>query len=194
LLKKWLAAQALFQVHLPRPKHIDYAHFYVTKVNKIHQADLMYLPHDTVYGNTYKYVLNVIDIASEYKASRPLKTKKASEVAEMFKDIYKKGALKYPEELHVDNGTEFKSSVDKLMKEHNVVVKRVTTKYHHKFTAFVESFNGILAPLLFKIQDAQELNDPLKDSKTWVKYLHKMVANLNNKKLDRIKTTPSKAA
>ena len=57
------------------------------------------------------------------------------------------------------------------MKEHSVNIKRVTTKYHHKFTAFVENFNGILAPLLFKIQDVQELNDPSKDSSTWVKYL-----------------------
>ena len=104
VVKAWLAKQAIWQVHLPRPKHIDYAHFYVTKVNKIHQADLLYLPHDKVYQNTYKYVLNVVDIASGYKVSRPLRTKKASEVEEMFKDIYKKGPLRYPEELHVDNG------------------------------------------------------------------------------------------
>jgi len=189
----WLAKQALWQVHLSRPKHIDYAHFYVTKVNKIHQADLLYLPHDKLYGNVYKYVLNVIDVASGYKASRPLKTKKASEVAERFKDIYKKGPLRYPEELHVDNGTEFKSDVDKLMKEHSVKVKRVTTKYHHKFTAFVENFNGVLAPLLFKIQDAQELNDPSKDSKMWVKYLYKTVSSLNSRKLKRLGMTPAKA-
>lgn len=197
----WLSRQALWQVHLPRPKRIDYAHFYVTKVNKIHQADLLYLPHDKVYQNTYKYVLNVIDVASGFKATRPLKTKKASEVAEMFADIYasgapsgyKKGPLKYPAELHVDGGTEFKSSVEKLMGEHNVGVKRVTTKYHHKFTAFVENFNKTLAERLFKVQDAQELNDPSKDSKTWVKHLYKTVTKLNNSKLDRIDMTPAKA-
>ena len=114
-VKLWLSKQALWQVHLPRPKRIDYAHFYMIKVNMIHQADLLYLPHDQMYQTTYKYVLNVIDIASGNKASRPLKTKKASEVAEMFADIYKKGPLKYPEELHVDGGTEFKSNVDELM-------------------------------------------------------------------------------
>ena len=47
----------------------------------------------------YKYALQVIDVASRFKVSRPLKTKKASEVAEMFKDIYKKGPLQYPGEL-----------------------------------------------------------------------------------------------
>ena len=192
-VKVWLANQALWQVHLPKPKRIDYAHFYVTKVNMIHQADLLYLPHDKVYQSTYKYVLNVIDIASGYKASRPLRTKKASEVAEMFADIYKRGPLKYPEELHVDGGTEFKSQVDKLMGEHSVEVKRVTTKYHHNFTAFVENFNKTLAERLFKIQDAQELNDPTKDSKTWIRHLYKLVTKLNNTKLDRIGMTPAKA-
>ena len=119
-VKLWLAKQALWQVHLPPPKKVDHPHFYVTKVNQMHQADLMYLPHDKVYQNTYKYTIQVIDVASRYKVSRPLKTKKASEVADMLRDIYKKGPLRYPKELHVDNGTEFKADVLKLMKEKDV--------------------------------------------------------------------------
>ena len=193
VVQTWLFKQALFQVHLPRPKHIEHPHFQVTKVNKIHQADLMYLPHDKVYQTTYKYVLNVIDIASGYKASRPLKTKKASEIAEMFRDIYKKGPLQWPQELDIDGGSEFKSDVDKLMKEHNVIIKRVTTKYRHTFTAFAENFNKTLAQRLFKVQDAQELNDPTQDSKTWVKHLQKIIMKMNNSKLDRIGMSPAKA-
>ena len=191
-VKEWLARQTLWQIHLPRPKRIDYAHFYVTKPNQLHQADLLFLPHDKVYQNTYKYTLNVIDVASGYKASRPLRTKQASEVVDMFKDIYKKGPLRYPEKLHVDSGTEFKGAVLKLMKERNVPVKSVVTKYHHSFTAFVENFNKILAEKLFKIQDAQELFSG-KDSKTWVKYLNKIVSRLNSTKLKRTDMTPAKA-
>ena len=134
----------------------------------MHQADLLFLPHDKVYQNTYKYTLNVIDVASRYKASRPLKTKKASEVAEIFKEIYKKGTLKYPKDLHVDNGTEFKAGVLKLMKENDVDVVSATAKYHHNFTAFIERFKT-LAERLFKAQDAHELQNPTKDSKIWVK-------------------------
>ena len=126
-VKAWLEKQALWQVHKPAPKHIDHPHYYVTEVNRVHQADLLYIAHDKVYQNTYKYTLNVIDVASRYKASRPLKTKKASEVAEMFKEIYKKGPLKYPKELHVNNGTEFKAGVLKLMKERDVKVVSATT-------------------------------------------------------------------
>ena len=159
----------------------------------MHQADLLYLPHDKVYQNTYKYTLQVIDVASRYKASRPLRTKKASEVADMLKDIYKKGPLRYPKELHVDNGTEFKADVLKLMQEHDVKMVSVTTKYHHNFTAFVERFNKTLAERLFKPQDAQELQNPTKDSKIWVKYLQKAVNRLNSEKTRMLGMTPAKA-
>ena len=180
-------------MHVPPPKRVDHPHFYVTKVNQMHQADLMYLPHDKVYQNTYKYTLQVIDVASRFKVSRPLKTKKASEVANMLKDAYKKGPLKYPKELHVDNGTEFKADVLKLMKEHDVKVVSATTKYHHNFTAFVERFNKILGERLFKAQDAQELQNPTKDSKIWVKYLQKAVSKLNSEKTRMLGMTPAKA-
>ena len=159
----------------------------------MHQADLLYLPHDKVYQNTYKYTLNVIDVASRYKASRPLKTKKASEVAEMLQDIYKKGPLRYPKEFHVDNGTEFKADVLKLMKTHDVKVVSATTKYHHNFTAFVERFNKTLAERLFKAQDAQELQNPTKYSRIWVKYLQKAVTRLNSEKTRMLGMTPAKA-
>ena len=192
-VKTWLAKQALWQVHIPPPKKIDHPHFYVTNVNQIHQADLLYLPHDKVYQNIYKYTLQVIDVASRFKASRPLKTKKASEVADMLKDVYRKGSLKYPKELHVDNGTEFKADVLKLMKEHDVKVISATTKYHHNFTAFVERFNKTLGERLFKAQDIQELQNPTKDSKIWVKYLKKAVSKLNNEKTRMIGMTPAKA-
>ena len=189
----WIANQALWQVHMPPPKKIDHPHFYVTEVNQMHQADLMYLPRDEVYRTTYKYTLQVIDVASRYKVSRPLKTKKASEVAEMLKDAYKKGPLRWPTEFHVDNGTEFKVDVLKLMKEHDVKVISVTTKYHHNFTAFVERFNKTLGERLFKAQDAQELQNPTKDSKIWVKYLQKAVTRLNNEKTQMLGITPAKA-
>ena len=159
----------------------------------MHQADLLYLPHDKVYQNIYKYTLQVIDVASRYKASRPLKTKKASEVADMLKDVYKKESLKYPQELRVDNGTEFKADVLKLMKEKDVKVITVTTKYHHNFTAFVERFNKTLGERLFKAQDAQELQNPTKDSKIWVKYLQKAVTRLNSEKTRMLRMTPAKA-
>ena len=44
----------------------------------------------------------------------------------------------------------------------------IAMKYKHTHTAFVEALNKILAERLFKVQDAQELNDPEHVSATWV--------------------------
>ena len=74
-------------------------------VNQMHQADLLYLPDDN--QSTYKYALNVIDVASCLKASRPLKTRKASKVADALQDIYK-GPLRCQKEFRVD-GVRFKA-------------------------------------------------------------------------------------
>ena len=54
------------------------------------------------------------------------------------------------------------------------------TKYKYTHTAFVEALNKILAEQLFKVQDAQELNDPDKVSATWVKHLYGLVDKLND--------------
>ena len=54
------------------------------------------------------------------------------------------------------------------------------TKYKHTHTAFVKALNKILAERLFKVQDAQELNDPDVISATWVKHLYGLVDKLND--------------
>ena len=140
------------------------------------------MPGDKLYGNNYKYILSGIDVASSYKVAQHLKTKQAKEVAKMIKDIYKAGPLIYPNVFQCDNGSEFKSEVTKLLEKNNVEINRATTKYKHGHTAFVEALNNVLAVNLFKVQDAQELNDPEKVSSTWVKHLHKLVDRLNDTK------------
>ena len=80
-IKSWLAKQALWQVHIPPPKEIHHPHYDVTKPNEQHQFDLLYMPHNVFEGNTYKYILTGIDVASRYKFSRLLKTKKPTEMA-----------------------------------------------------------------------------------------------------------------
>ena len=67
------------------------------------------------------------------------------------------------------------------------------TKFKHTHTAFVEALNKILAERLFKVQDAQELNDPDKVSATWVKHLYGLVDELNDTETDMIGMKPSGA-
>ena len=170
-----------WQGHVPPPKETHHPHYDVTRPNEQYQFDLLYMPHNIFEGNTYKYILTGIDVASRHKVARPLRTKKSSEVAFVLEAIYKKsGVLKYPKAFQYDNGSEFKSKVTKLLEKYKVEVQRATTKYKHTHSAFVEAFIKELAKLLFKPMDAQELQDPEKVSTTWVKNLNKTVSKMNN--------------
>ena len=64
------------------------------------------------------------------------------------------------------------------------------TKYKHTHTAFIEALNKILAERLFKVQDAQELNDPEKVSSRWVKHLYELVDELNDTETEMIGMKP----
>ena len=159
----------------------------------MHQFDLLYVPSDTLYGNKYKYILAGIDAASRYKVMRPLRTKQARNVAEMIADIYKVRPLTYPSTFQCDNSSKFKGEVTKMLEKQEVKIKRVTTKYKHTHTAFVEALNKILVERLFKVQDAQELNDPEKVSSRWVKHLYGLVDELNNMETEMIGMKPKDA-
>ena len=192
-VKQWLSLQAFWQVHLPAPKSIDRPHYQVTTPNEMHQFDLLYMPSDTLYGNKYKYILAGIDAVSRYKVARPLKTKQARDVAEMIADIYKVGPLTYPKIFQCNNGSEFKGEVTKMLEKYEVKIRRATTKYAHTHTAFIEALNKILAERLFKVQDAQELNDPERVSSRWVKHLYGLVDELNDTETEMIGMKPKDA-
>ena len=81
-------------------------------------------------GNTYKYLLTGVDVASRYGVAKPLTTKKSSEVAFLLGAIHKKGGgFNYPEAFQCDNGSEFKGEVRELFEKYNVDIRRATTKY-----------------------------------------------------------------
>ena len=159
----------------------------------MHQFDLLYMPSDSLYGSKYKYILAGIDAASRYKVTRPLRTKQAHDVAEKIADIYKVGPLTYPKIFQCDNGSEFKGDVTKMLEKNEVKIQRVMTKYKHTHTAFVEALNKIFAERLFKVQDAQELNDPEKVSSRWVKHLYGLVDELNDMETEMTGMKPKDA-
>ena len=157
----------------------------------MHQFDLLYMPSDSLYGSKYKYILAGIDAASRFKVARPLRTKQARDVAEMIADIYKVGPLTYPKIFQCDNGSEFKGDVTEMIEKNEVKIRRGTIKYKHTHTAFVEALNKILAERLFKVQDAQELNDSEKVLSRWVKHL--LVDELNDTETEMIGMKPKDA-
>ena len=99
-----------WQGHVPPPKETHHPHYDVTRPNEQYQFDLLYMPHNIFEGNTYKYILTGIDVASRHKVARPLRTKKSSEVAFVLEAIYKKsGVLKYPKASNMIMGQNLKA-------------------------------------------------------------------------------------
>ena len=65
--KDWLKKQAIWQIYLPAARRIPRPKFDVRVPNEVHQADLLFLPHDRVGRRNYKYALAVVDVASRYE-------------------------------------------------------------------------------------------------------------------------------
>jgi hypothetical protein len=129
-ITEWLHKQAMWQIHSPAPKYIPQVLFNkITRPNMYHQADILYMPYDTVGKKLYKYCLNIVDVASRYKASVPLVDRSSASVANAFRKVYCKAdcPLIWPKVLQVDGRSEFKNEVIHLMEKKGVRIRVSTT-------------------------------------------------------------------
>ena len=159
--EKWLVKQALWQIYLQAPRRIPRPKFDVPTPNAVHQADLLFLPHDKLPRGrkVFKYTLTVADLASFYKEAKPLTSKNSDEVALAFQKIYKRGPLKWPQMLQVDPRREFMGAVTKEMENHKTFIRRGRTEIHRD-QAMVERFNRTLAERPFGHQYTVEMRLP----------------------------------
>ena len=177
-VKAWIASQAVGGYLQTKPPPVEYATFDEQRPNRIHQADVLYLPHDKVGRSTYKYALTLVDVASRYKAAEPLTGRTAELVAAAMARIYKRSTLlAWPHTMMVDQGTEFHGATTKLLSSHGVIIRRADPG-HHRSQAFVESFNKVLGQRLFRAMYAIELKTG-SPSMAWVRALPDVVADLN---------------
>ena len=190
--ERWLLKQPLYQIYLPPPKYVPRPNASLplyAKPNDIHQADILYLPHDKFKKKTYKYALNIVDVASRYKGSYQLTTKNSKEVSQAFQWIYENTPLTYPKTLIIDEGSEFRGDTTKLMDKHNVIIQR-SDPSQHRSQGIVERFNRTLADRLLTYQYHKELEDPSKSNREWVFRLQNVVSSLNNEKTRLIGMKP----
>ena len=195
--RAWLKKQAIWQIYLPAPRRIPRQKFDVSAPNEVHQADVLFLPHDKMPGRgrrkTYKYALTVVDVASRYKAAEPLTSKDSGEVTAAFARIYSRGPLRWPKLLQVDPGREFMGQVSTAFAEKGAQIRR-SEREAHRGQAIVERFNRTLAERLFGHQYAQELLSGREvRSREWVARLPAVVAALNNEVTRLIGMKPSDA-
>ena len=192
-VRAWVASQKVGAYLQVKPPPIQYARFDETRPNRIHQSDVLFLPHDKVGNQTYKYCLTLVDVASRYKAARPLKTKDAATVARELASIYDdaKCPLTWLEQMMVDQGTEFRGATTAALESHGVLIRRADVG-HHRSQAFAESFNKVLAQRLFRSMYHRGFEDGA-PSNAWVSKLQKVVASMNNTKTRMIGMKPSDA-
>ena len=128
IARDWLKQQAIWQIYLPAPRHIPRPMFDEDRPNAVHQADLLYLPHDRVgigrKAKTFRYALTIVNVGSRYKEAKPLTDKSAAEVAKTLSRVYKRGPLTWPRLLQVDPVREFMGAVNQLLGKHNMLVRR----------------------------------------------------------------------
>ena len=195
IVKQWLYKKAIWQIYLPAPRYVPRPKFDVATPNSVHQADVLFLPHDKLPRGRkiYKYALTIVDIASRYKEAEPLTSKDSDEVAKAFQAIYRRSPLTWPQMLQVDPGREFMGCVTKAMEKNKTYIRRGRTEIHRD-QAIVERFNCTLAERLFGHQYAVEMLLPEgKRSTEWVKRLPEVVNALNNEVTSLIGKKPAVA-
>lgn len=115
------------------------------KPNYNFMADLLPLP-TTSKGN--KWLLTVVDMATNKFDMEPMKNKEALTATKAIKNIFKRKILKIPyASLRTDNGNEFKGSFDNYLVS-NEILHKFALPYRHKQMSLVENLNSSLSRIL----------------------------------------------
>ncbi len=169
VVKEWLKGQPTYTLHKSARKKYPTRKYISHDVDEQWQADLADVTLIADENNGNRFILTVIDIFSRYAWARPLKSKRGSDVAAAFKDIFKGGRI--PRRIQTDQGKEFENrEVRKLFREHDIELFSVKSAYK---AALVERFNRTLKTKLWKYFTAN-LNQ------NWVRVLKDVVNTYNN--------------
>ena len=150
----------------------------------VHQADLIFLPHDRVGKNTYKYALIVVDLHTGYMDGEAIEEKTAETTTRAIETIYRREILDFPNRLETDPGSEFKSSFAQLMVARNVEL-RLGKKGRHRQQSVVENRNYAVGYALnLRMASIEEITG--KTSRDWVSFLPTVVAAFNEQIADKL--------
>ena len=155
----------------------------VTDIDDTWSADLVDMQAFARYNKGIKYLLTVIDVFSKYAWVVPLKDKTGKSVTEAFVGLVEQG--RHPNNLWVDEGTEFYNKTFKKFLEDNKI------NMYHTFNfgkaVVIERFNRTLKQIMWKYFTANNTN-------TYLNNLPDMVKKYNNTKHRSIKMSPTNAS
>lgn len=128
--------------NIPRLKHLNY------------MSDLLFLPTSK---EGYKYLLTVVDLATDLFDLEPIKNKESTTVLQAFKKMFDRDYIKQPEySVRTDGGSEFKSVFKKYLYD-NSILHRVSEPYRHQQLSNVENLNRQLGRIFNLYMNKMEL-------------------------------------
>jgi hypothetical protein len=108
-------------------------------------SDLIEMP---TTSKGYKWLLTVVDLATNEMDIEEMKNKEAKTTMEAFKKIVKRGILKLPEiSLKTDGGSEFKGAFNKYLEDQGIMHK-TAMPYRKQQLGPIEGLNTTIARLL----------------------------------------------
>lgn len=151
-----------------------------------YMSDLIIMPK-TKEG--YRYLLVILDLATNEMDIEPMKTKTAIDTLNAFKAILKRKILKLPEmSFQTDGGSEFKAQFNKFL-EDNAIYHKVSYPANHKQQAPIEGLNNIITRILMNYLNKKSLELD-KDYMNWNDILPLVRTELNKYRkidLDKLK-------
>ncbi|CAG8601936.1 1571_t:CDS:2 [Ambispora gerdemannii] len=125
-VQEWLERQALHQIHISRPKFIQYASFNdIQDLNEVHQSDTTPMPHDKVGNQIYKYRSVIKDVATRYQCSFALTDKFSAQMAKAIQKIYNdsNNPFNYPKTFISNRGMSPNETVKHALKSEKIIAK-----------------------------------------------------------------------
>lgn len=140
-MKSIIQKLGLDETYTKRPRNIKYDS---VKENIPRKADLNFMADLLMLPTTkegYKYLLVVVDLATDEFDIEPIKNKQPETVLQAMKNMFKREFIKEPYySIRTDGGTEFKGVFHKYLYD-NSILHRVAEVGRHKQLANVESLN-----------------------------------------------------
>ena len=145
-VKNWLSKQFPYTLHKPARRIFKRNRYLVSRINEQWQCNLIDFQKFSRQNSGYKYILTTIDCFSKFLYAYPLKSKKPSELIEIFKFIFEN---QKPIKLQSDQGKEFDNRYFKEFCIKNKVTY-FTTKDKLIKCSIVERVNRTIKEKLFR--------------------------------------------
>src|SRR5271167_2894922 len=180
-VQQWLKGQSTYSLHKPARKRYLTRQYRSSGMHHLWQTNLSDLQPFVVKNDVYRYILCVIDVFSRKAWANGIKSKRAPDVQEAFKQIFRR-ALAYPLAIQSDQGTEFQSrAMQPFFNERGI--KQYSVKSQFK-ASLVERFQRTLKEKMWRYFTH-------KRTRRWIDVLQSLLNAYNNSQHRSIGMTPN---